>query len=85
VGLEDAISLMSQLGVKNGPDALEMGCLFYPRKQTSVIAAAMTRTMARPINQSWAGLLPIFGRDILDSHRVRLDIVERIREMHSLF
>ena len=22
--------------VKNGPDALEMGCLYYPRKQTSV-------------------------------------------------
>jgi len=26
--------------VKNGPDALEMGCLFYPRKQTSVSYAA---------------------------------------------
>src|SRR6202023_2324214 len=25
---------------KNGPDALEMGCLFYPRKQTSVSYAA---------------------------------------------
>jgi hypothetical protein len=24
--------------VKNGRDALEMGCLFYPRKQTSVVA-----------------------------------------------
>jgi hypothetical protein len=21
---------------KNGPDALKMGCLFYPRKQTSI-------------------------------------------------
>jgi len=28
------------LWVKNGPDALEMGCLFYPRKQTSVSYAA---------------------------------------------
>jgi hypothetical protein len=27
-------------GVKNGPDALEMGCLHYPRKQTSVSYAA---------------------------------------------
>jgi hypothetical protein len=27
-------------GVKNGPDALEMGCLYYPRKQTSVSYAA---------------------------------------------
>src|SRR5258708_26675222 len=26
--------------VKNGPDALEMGCLHYPRKQTSVGYAA---------------------------------------------
>jgi hypothetical protein len=26
--------------VKNGPDALEMGCLYYPRKQTSVSCAA---------------------------------------------
>ena len=26
--------------VKNGPDALEMGCLYYPRKQTSVGYAA---------------------------------------------
>jgi hypothetical protein len=26
--------------VKNGPDALEMGCLHYPRKQTSVSYAA---------------------------------------------
>jgi hypothetical protein len=26
--------------VKNGPDALEMGCLFYPRKQTSASFAA---------------------------------------------
>jgi len=26
--------------IKNGPDALEMGCLFYPRKQTSVSYAA---------------------------------------------
>jgi hypothetical protein len=26
--------------VKNGPDALEMGCLYYPRKQTSVSHAA---------------------------------------------
>lgn len=26
--------------VKNGPDALEMGFLFYPRKQTSVSYAA---------------------------------------------
>ena len=26
--------------VKNGPDALEMGCLYYPRKQTSVTYAA---------------------------------------------
>jgi hypothetical protein len=24
------------LWVKNGPDALEMGCLYYPRKLTSV-------------------------------------------------
>jgi hypothetical protein len=29
-----------RLRVKNGPDALEMGCLFYPRKQTSVSYAA---------------------------------------------
>jgi hypothetical protein len=28
--------------VKNGPDAIEMECLCYPRKQTSVSAAAMT-------------------------------------------
>jgi hypothetical protein len=28
--------------VKNGPDAIEMGCLRYPQKQTSVSAAAMT-------------------------------------------
>jgi hypothetical protein len=28
------------LWVKNGRDALEMGCLFYPRKQTSVSYAA---------------------------------------------
>jgi hypothetical protein len=28
--------------VKNGPDAIQMGCLRYPRKQTSVSAAAMT-------------------------------------------
>ena len=28
------------IGVKNGPDALEMRCLFYPRKQTSVSYAA---------------------------------------------
>ena len=28
--------------VNNGPDAIEMGCLYYPRKQTSVSAAAMT-------------------------------------------
>jgi hypothetical protein len=26
--------------VKNGPDALEMGCRFYPRKQTPVSCAA---------------------------------------------
>jgi hypothetical protein len=26
--------------VKNGPDALEVGCLYYPRKQTSVSYAA---------------------------------------------
>jgi hypothetical protein len=26
--------------VKNGPDALEMGCLYYPRKQTSLSYAA---------------------------------------------
>ena len=26
--------------VKNGPDTLEMGCLYYPRKQTSVGYAA---------------------------------------------
>jgi hypothetical protein len=26
--------------VKNGPDALEVGCLYYPRKQTSVSHAA---------------------------------------------
>jgi len=30
------------LWVKNGPDALAMGCLYYPQKQTSVSAAAMT-------------------------------------------
>ena len=29
-----------RLWVKNGPDALEMGFLFYPRKQTSVSYAA---------------------------------------------
>jgi hypothetical protein len=29
-----------RLGVKNGPDAPEMGCLYYPRKQTSVSFAA---------------------------------------------
>jgi hypothetical protein len=28
--------------VKNGPDAIEMGCLYYPRKQISVSAAVMT-------------------------------------------
>jgi hypothetical protein len=28
--------------VKNGPDAIEMGCLRHPRKQTSASAAAMT-------------------------------------------
>jgi hypothetical protein len=28
--------------VKNGPDAIEMGCLRYPRKQTSASAAAMS-------------------------------------------
>jgi hypothetical protein len=27
-------------GVKNGPDALKTGCLYYPRKQTSVSYAA---------------------------------------------
>ena len=26
----------SPVWVKNGPDALEMGCLYCPRKQTSV-------------------------------------------------
>jgi hypothetical protein len=29
-----------RMWVKNGPDALEMGCLYYPRKQTSVSYAA---------------------------------------------
>jgi hypothetical protein len=28
------------LWVKNRPDALEMGCMYYPRKQTSVSYAA---------------------------------------------
>jgi hypothetical protein len=36
-------------GVKNGPDAIEMGCLRYPRKQTSASAAAMTVPIPTPL------------------------------------
>jgi hypothetical protein len=36
------------LRVKNRPDAIEMGCLRYPRKQTSANAAAMSDTDPNP-------------------------------------
>ena len=37
---EQAAWSQVRFGSKNGPDALEMGCLYYPRKQTSVSYAA---------------------------------------------
>ena len=33
-------ALIVAVRVKNGPDALEVGCLYYPRKQTSLSHAA---------------------------------------------
>jgi hypothetical protein len=44
-----------QRWVKNGRDALEMGCLYYPRKQTSVSYAAdadVKRLTYRPTNKA---------------------------------
>ena len=39
-GPDRELKLELVLRVKNGPDTLEMGCLYYPRKQTSVSYAA---------------------------------------------
>jgi hypothetical protein len=38
--------------VKNGPDALEMGCLFYPESRHRVSAAAMTDPL-NPKRSRW--------------------------------
>ena len=35
--------------VKNDPDAIQMGCLRYPREQTSASAAAMTDPDPNPL------------------------------------
>jgi hypothetical protein len=40
VTVNDAREFQTETLPKNGPDALEMGCLYYPRKQTSVSYAA---------------------------------------------
>jgi hypothetical protein len=42
--------------IKNGPDALEMGCLYYPPKQTSVSHAsdsADALEWSREKSQAW--------------------------------
>src|SRR6266481_9205361 len=48
-----------RVGSKNGRDALEMGCLYYPRKQTSVsYAADCTPSPATVQRRSMTGTSP---------------------------
>ena len=49
------------LWVKNGPDAIEMGCLRYPRKQTSVRAAAMTDPDPSPLFADGCTVIACYG------------------------
>jgi hypothetical protein len=52
------------LWVKNGPDAIEMGCLRYLRKQTSVGAAAMTDPDPNPLFADGQFRSPLHYRQI---------------------
>jgi hypothetical protein len=47
VTVNNAREFQAETLPKNGPDAVEMGCLYYPRKQTSVSYAADCDVIAR--------------------------------------
>ena len=60
-----------RLRVKNGPDAPEMGCLYYPRKQTSVSYAADSGVIAcyggaKPTDKHLASTIHCIDDEIID-------------------
>ena len=59
--------------VKNGPDALEMGCLYYPRKQTSVGLRWRLRCQGGRVRSGYNNFLYARAATWVDATMLRAD------------
>jgi hypothetical protein len=60
-----------RIWVKNGPDALETGCLFYPQKQTS-LATLPTSISSPGVRPALNAIVIMTERHVVDQHEREL-------------